>query len=552
MQATSDWRILPTTVFLFKLLRALSKEFQRVPFCHGRVHHRFCVSSVSQSDSAVQNITSNLVYYRQMAEMESRKNSKTKMDVKTSNFPWPGIHGRSACGPPVYRTVVAYGSAPGQASPPSPPFPSPSSSPPEPTTEPSTIDTHPSQASHPPNLNLPGKKAKPQPPKKPNHLRASRAATGIIKTTRSIPTPWSQLPPLSPDRIIDLSCFQTATVRSDQLQSPFLSRLPLEIRCRVYELVLPAERRIWVRHVSAEQLEHIRLAGGLTDGKTGERAGEKGGERPAGLGGKGPYLEHFPCAAPPKGPIWEHDGVGPCCATTYCSFFDRTARHGVQPHRDAMALMGTCQKVYVFFSIFLCPLPSSPSLFFFSFFLNYLLPSAPFTNTKDEKKKRYSDLFNLWHFCFVDLATLSTVATQPDICLLPGTIRQVQLMLYPPAGVCNMTPQLHWPLEAAARGLDDQENEREVPSPRMGLNVVAQAERMWKAELAAVADVCGRMEGLVSLLLKVHPTPRFSGRDDKRTSMYLTRVVGDLEAVVAGRLPDVRVRSEVLAYLRRH
>lgn len=101
---------------------------------------------------------------------------------------------------------------------------------------------------------------------------------------------------------------------STQQQSFFLTRLPLEIRFRIYLLVMPRDRRLWVRPGS----EH----------------------------GYDGHLEHFPCNKPPEDTTWATAGAYRCCITANNNFFEHVQARGIQPHQDSLALIRTCQQVY--------------------------------------------------------------------------------------------------------------------------------------------------------------------------------------------------------------
>jgi hypothetical protein len=110
-------------------------------------------------------------------------------------------------------------------------------------------------------------------------------------------------------RVIDQTSVRT------QQQSFFLTRLPLEIRFRIYLLVMPQHRRLWVRPVS----EH----------------------------GYDGHLEHFPCNKPPADTAWTSDAGHGCCIKINNNFFEHVRVSGIQPHHDSLALIRTCQQVYV-------------------------------------------------------------------------------------------------------------------------------------------------------------------------------------------------------------
>ena len=97
-------------------------------------------------------------------------------------------------------------------------------------------------------------------------------------------------------------------------QSPFFTRLPLEVRFRIYSLAMPQHPRLWVRPASRHTF----------DGR----------------------LEHFPCRRPPEDTAWMAHG-GRCCIPVNNNFFEHVRATGVQPHQDSLALMRSCRQVYV-------------------------------------------------------------------------------------------------------------------------------------------------------------------------------------------------------------
>jgi hypothetical protein len=116
-------------------------------------------------------------------------------------------------------------------------------------------------------------------------------------------------------RRINVGCLIDQTSVSTQQQSLFLTRLPLEIRFRIYLLVMPQHRRLWVQPVS----DH----------------------------GYDGHLEHFPCNKPPADTTWTPEAGHRCCIRIDNNFFEHVRASGIRPHHDSLALIQTCQQMYV-------------------------------------------------------------------------------------------------------------------------------------------------------------------------------------------------------------
>ncbi|KAK4236800.1 hypothetical protein C8A03DRAFT_16586 [Achaetomium macrosporum] len=123
-------------------------------------------------------------------------------------------------------------------------------------------------------------------------------------------------------RTLTLRCPDGSNDIDTQQQSLLFARLPLEIRFRIYALVLPPHRRLWIRPVS-------QSAPGPNDDETSG------------------YLEHFPCNRPPTDTTWASPSWFRCCTQAHNGFFENMAVNGIRPHADSLALMQTCQQVYV-------------------------------------------------------------------------------------------------------------------------------------------------------------------------------------------------------------
>jgi hypothetical protein len=152
--------------------------------------------------------------------------------------------------------------------------------------------------------------------------------------------------------------------------SLLFTRLPLEIRFRIYSLVMPPHRRLWVRP-APHDARHGRL-------------------------------EHFPCSKPPGDTSWIF-ARGRCCTGVNNNFFEHVRANGVQPHEDSLSLMKTCQQMYV---------PSRILPVLRSVLLNH--------------KPRYREMCRLWTFCFDELATMRGFMDMAR----PLPVRHVQVMLY--------------------------------------------------------------------------------------------------------------------------
>ena len=130
-------------------------------------------------------------------------------------------------------------------------------------------------------------------------------------------------PPL--ERILDISrLLRQATTASDQRCSPFFTRLPLEIRSQIYSYVLPPGKRVWLR-LSPHQITKSGQGGSL-------------------------WVEHFPCQRAPKGSILVH--TAGYISSTFCGpartgFFGQLNAGDLQPHSDTLAMIKTCQLMYV-------------------------------------------------------------------------------------------------------------------------------------------------------------------------------------------------------------
>ncbi|KAK1835648.1 hypothetical protein QBC39DRAFT_148259 [Podospora conica] len=225
----------------------------------------------------------------------------------------------------------------------------------------------------------------------------------------------------SPDRVLNMSPFLQPTSLSKQQDSALFSRLPLEIRLLVYSFVLPESKQVWVR-VTPPFPSPAR----------------------ASYTGDAVCIEHFPVRSPPTDLTWTAETTGACCAAPSRGFFGRAQAHKMRPHEDALAMMKTCQRMYL-------------------------------------------ELCQLTSFCFDSMDALSEFASVTAA--LP--IRHVQVVLH-------TSHLLYCP---PARHLIASE---EHDGWMLKLNV------SWERYLQAVDAVCREMPGLTSVLLSVHPEPRFA------------------------------------------
>lgn len=253
-------------------------------------------------------------------------------------------------------------------------------------------------------------------------------------------------------RTISIECMADNT-KSTRQTSLLFTRLPLEVRFRIYSLVMPPHRRLWVRPA-------------LHDTRSGR-------------------LEHFPCSKPPGDTSWIFS-PGRCCTGVKNNFFEHVRRHGVQPHKDSLSLMKTCQQVYV-----------RPNMLPYCLVIGLL-----------NHKPRYREMCRLWTFCFDDLATMreSVAMAQP----LP--VRHLQVMLY-----------AHYKLYCDP-AKDDMPT---VRGWRRRMNLA------WERQLEEVNDLCRAVPGVGTLLVTVLVTPRFASLDNEDA------VMASLEAITA--VPQVRV-----------
>ncbi|KAK4450336.1 hypothetical protein QBC34DRAFT_324511, partial [Podospora aff. communis PSN243] len=133
--------------------------------------------------------------------------------------------------------------------------------------------------------------------------------------------PLDTLPNMK-DRLIDVGLLLRGSAASDQKQSLFFTRLPLEIRCHIYSFVLPEEKRVWVR-----PSPHRKCT----------RSND---------GGTAAVIDHFPCTTPPLDLTWTAPRKrGHCVGERHTGFFDKVKAHRTQPHMDTLLLMKTCQRV---------------------------------------------------------------------------------------------------------------------------------------------------------------------------------------------------------------
>src|SRR4051812_38030888 len=91
-------------------------------------------------------------------------------------------------------------------------------------------------------------------------------------------------------------------------QSQFFTWLPIEIRFRIYTLVMPHHRCLWVRP-AASHMDNKRL-------------------------------EHFPSKTDPT---WMPSARSRICNGSYNTFFDLVLANEIEPDRDSLALMQTCR-----------------------------------------------------------------------------------------------------------------------------------------------------------------------------------------------------------------
>jgi len=138
-----------------------------------------------------------------------------------------------------------------------------------------------------------------------------------------LPEPAKTNPPRPPtppfDRILDISrLLRQAMTASDQSHSPFFTRLPLELRSKIYSYVLNPSKRIWLRP-SPHQITKSGRGGSL-------------------------WIEHFPSQWTPKDLARINAG---CCAAARTGFFGQVNASDLQPDSDTLALIKTCQKIYL-------------------------------------------------------------------------------------------------------------------------------------------------------------------------------------------------------------
>lgn len=132
-------------------------------------------------------------------------------------------------------------------------------------------------------------------------------------------------PPLpSLDRVLDMSHFLQQNSVSQQEQSAFFRRLPLEIRLLIYSFVLPESKQVWAR-VTPSFVPRAR-ASSTVDAVC---------------------IEHFPVRSPQTDLTWISESRGACCAAPSRGFFGRAQAYGMRPHDDALAMMKTCQRMQV-------------------------------------------------------------------------------------------------------------------------------------------------------------------------------------------------------------
>lgn len=173
-------------------------------------------------------------------------------------------------------------------------------------------------------------------------------------------------------------------------------------------------------------------------------------------------IEHFPVRSPQTDLTWIPESPGACCAASSRGFFGRAQAYGMRPHEDALAMMKTCQRMQV---------PSQP----------------PGPMGFPANKPRYLELCQLTSFCFDSMDALSEFASVTAA--LP--IRHVQMVLH-------TSHLLYCP---APRYLIASE---EHDGWLLKLNT------SWERQLQAVDAVCREIPGLTSVLLSVHPEPRFA------------------------------------------
>ncbi|KXX75046.1 hypothetical protein MMYC01_207766 [Madurella mycetomatis] len=154
-------------------------------------------------------------------------------------------------------------------------------------------------------------------------------------------------------KTIDIGQLMQNSTNVAQKYSAFFTRLPLEMRCKIYSFVLPLHRRLWVRpalssHAVNEDSQAVPHR----------------------------VLNHFPCKTPPSDTTWTYPNGSACCLQTSPGFFTYVEIYGVQPDADSLALMQTCQQMYL-------------------------------------------ETCRLWTFCFDNIETLS--AFTGIACILPAT-----------------------------------------------------------------------------------------------------------------------------------
>ncbi len=134
------------------------------------------------------------------------------------------------------------------------------------------------------------------------------------------------------ERVFSTSHLFGLTSCDDQKQSTFFTRLPLEIRYRIYSYVLPENRCLWVRLLDKKET----LNGGpdLPEPRQGRRRAVSNYK----------YMEHFPCIKKPLDNCF-NISLASCCSITGKGFWSRVAMGRDVPHRDSLALMQVCEKM---------------------------------------------------------------------------------------------------------------------------------------------------------------------------------------------------------------